>query len=86
MYNKVKKCLKIMGYGFLENDRVEFRNGMALEKGFMVEKSYYDKVYIEIYDNGDIVVWSYTDERPVYYISKKEDYLMMFQLGCILNS
>ena len=86
MYNKVKKCLECMGYKFLECDRVELRNGLALTNGFLIEKSYYDKVYIEIYDSGIIVIWDYMDVRPLYVISKKEDYVKMFYLAWILSN
>lgn len=96
MYNKVKKCLESIGYEFTQFERLNLSNGLALTNGFLVEKVYHDKVrlaksyhadlYIEIYDSGYIVIWSLNDGRPLYIISKKEDYISLFHLAWVLNN
>ena len=86
MYDKVKKCLESVGYEFIEINVVESPNGLTVEKGFLVEKSRYGKVYIEIYDSGNITIWSYRDGTPLHVISKKEDYVKMFYLAWLLSN
>ena len=85
MYNKVKKALNDMAYDFKEYERVEFSNGVVIGKGFNVEKSLDKKVYIEIAGNGEIEVWGETGNH-LFTIHKKETFLMMFELGWILNN
>lgn len=86
MYSKVKKCLESMGYKFKEIERVSLVNGFALMNGFLVERPYYDKVYIEIYDTGCIVIWSWSDGRPLDFIFKSEDYIALFHLAYALSN
>lgn len=84
MYNKVKKVLNAMGYCYREFEKVEFSNGhLVIGKGFKVEKTFSEKVYIEITDCGEIDVW---DEQGnhCFTVRKKETYLMMFELGLIM--
>lgn len=84
MYNKVKKALNDMGYCYREFEMVEFSNGLVIGKGFNVEKSFGEKVYIEITACGEIDVW---EEQGIhsFTVRKKEIYLMMFELGWILR-
>lgn len=84
MYNKVKKALEDMAYDFKEYKRVEFSNGVVIEEVFGVEKSLYERVYIEIIGNGGIEVWG-KEGNLLFNIVKKETFLMMFELGWMLN-
>ena len=86
MYDKVKKCLESMGYVFIECDGANLSTGTKLTKGFWVYKPYQKNVYIEIYANGDIAIWSYKDGILIYDIPKMTDYVMMFHLACALNN
>ena len=78
MYKKVKKALESMGYDFLEFEKVEFENGITVLDVFQV-----GNLYIEI-GTPDIEIWS-MDGKIAFIISKKEFYLMMFELGWILG-
>lgn len=86
MYNKVKKCLESMAYGFVECESVEFNSGIKLSNGFWVYASARKELYVEISDNGDIDVWDYKSGKHDYTIGKKEVYVMMFHLAWILNN
>lgn len=84
MYNKVKKALNDMGYGFNEFERVEFSNGVVIGMGFRTEKHFGEKVYVEITGDGEIEVWGEAGNH-LFTIHKKETYLMMFELGWIMR-
>ena len=86
MYNKVKKALENMAYTFSEAESMRFKNGVKLSEGFQVEKTYQERVYVEIAKNGDIEVWNGLTGEHLFTIRKKETYLMMFELGWVLNN
>lgn len=84
MYNKVKKALIDMGYFFNEFERVDFSNGVVLGKGFRIEKSFGENVYLEITGEGELEMWGEAGDY-LFTIRKKETYLMMFELGWIMR-
>lgn len=84
MYNKVRKALNDMGYIFKECDKVEFSNGIRIRKCFRVERHLGEIVYVEITDNGELEVWGEACNH-LFTVRKKEIFLMMFELGWILN-
>lgn len=86
MYNKVKKALESMAYDFMECESMRFKNGVKLSEGFQVKKSYTERVYIEIAGEGDIKVWNGLTGEYLFIIRKRETYLMMFELGWVLNN
>lgn len=85
MYNKVRKALTNMVYIFKEFDKVEFSNGNRIGKCFSVERRLGENVYVEITDSGELEVWGDTCNH-LFTVHKKEIFLMMFELGWILNN
>lgn len=85
MYNKIKKALIDMVFEFKELERVEFPNGVVIGETLRVKKSAYVEIYIELAENGEIEVW---DEKGnhLFTVHKKEMYLMLFELGWIMNN
>lgn len=84
MYNKVKKALIGMGYVFNEFERVEFSNGVVLGTCLETKKCFGKKVYLEITGDGKLEMWGEAGNH-LFTISKKETYLMMFELGWIMR-
>ena len=83
MYDKVKKSLESMAYGFRECERVEFKNGVSVTNGFSMEDH---DIYIEISDKGDINVWRCSTGEYMFEIKKQPVYIMMFQLAWIIEN
>ena len=77
MYNKVKKCLESMVYGFVECESVELKTGIKLSKGFWgIMPHRHKELYIDISDNGYIDIWDYKSGEHYYSIKKKKENFM----------
>lgn len=85
MYKKVIECLKEYGYYFYEYDSVFFEEkGFSIHNVIGIEDHVDANYYLELDDEGDIVVWD-IDGKVVNVIEKKEHYKMIFELGRVIE-
>lgn len=78
-YSEVAYILRLYGINFRPSKGLKLLDGTKLKAGFTTVKA-----YIELYE-GNIIIYSRTNEDVIALIEYKEFYLMATELGDVLR-
>lgn len=84
MYKKFINCLNDMRFEYKELESIYFAKNFTVFNVVKVHNNFSD-LYFEFSEDGYVYAWDSTG-KLVHVISKKKDYIMIFELSWAVNN